>query len=117
MVKSAIEAVPALLASPAAAAALAGGAVIVVGIAGVVYYLDQQNQRLLVEKILEDQKELVHKLLDSGNFIVSSVTIATLIGQSLEMQHFAQVEFHESGMIRKITPFQADPGICKRQHG
>ena len=76
------KALPALLADPTAAAALAGGAVIVAGIAGVVYYLDQRSQRLHMEKILEDRRmhldkilgdqwELVLKLVEGGNFIVS----------------------------------------------
>ena len=71
-----------MLANPTAAAALAGGAVIVAGISGAVYYMDQQNQRLHMEKILEDRRlhlekilgdqwELVLKLVESGNFIVS----------------------------------------------
>ena len=54
MAKSAIETLPALLATPTAAAAVAGTAVVIVGIAGTVYYLDQENKRQHVQKLLRD---------------------------------------------------------------
>ena len=79
---SATGIMPAILANPTAVAALAGGGIILAGIAGVVYFMDQRNQRLHMEKILEDRRlhlekilgdqlQLVLKLVESGNFIVS----------------------------------------------
>ena len=89
--KSAIVAVPAILASPVAAA-LTGGAVIVSGIAGLGYYLEQQNQKRHEE----------NRMWQSGNIIVSLIQ-DDVDFVAVHVHGFSQFEFYESGMIKKLT--------------
>ena len=118
---SATGIMPAILANPTAVAALAGGGIILAGIAGVVYFMDQRNQRLHMEKILEDRRlhlekilgdqlQLVLKLVESGDFIVRRISKERHQSNDTTKWHnFTQVEFHDSGVIKKITPFHALP--------